>query len=101
GGFGGAKPFSNETAQAIDAEVLRIIGESHDEAKRLLVKHRRELDALVAALMERETLDEQEILDATGLPPAPPLETRPLPVEGAAEEETAGGVPTRGETQRA
>ncbi len=101
GGFGGAKPFSNETAQAIDAEVLRIIGESHDEAKRLLVKHRRELDALVAALMERETLDEQEILDATGLPPAPPLETRPLPVEGAAEEETARGVPTRGETQRA
>ena len=35
-GFGGDKPFSEETAEAIDAEVRRIIGDSHDEAKRLL-----------------------------------------------------------------
>jgi hypothetical protein len=36
-------------------------------------------DALVEALLERETLDEQEILEVTGLPPAPPLsETRNL-----------------------
>jgi len=83
GGFGGDKPFSDETAQAIDEEVLRIIGESHDEATRLLREHRRSLDALVAALMARETLDEREILEVTGLPPAPPLETRPLDVRSA------------------
>jgi cell division protease FtsH len=77
-GFGGDRPFSEETARVIDAEVLRIIGESHETALRLLREHRRELDALVAALLERETLDEQEILEVTGLPPAPPLETRPL-----------------------
>ncbi len=82
-GFGGEKPFSDETARIIDAEVLRIIGESHDEALRLLREHRRELDALVAALLERETLNEQEILEVTGLPPAPPLATRPLPVADA------------------
>ncbi len=78
-GFGGEKPFSDETARLIDAEVMRIIGESHDEALHLLKKHRRELDALVRALLARETLDEKEILEATGLPPAPPLETNPLP----------------------
>ena len=38
GGYGGEKPFSEETAEAIDAEVLKIIGESHEEAKRLLTR---------------------------------------------------------------
>ncbi len=77
-GFGGDRPFSEETARVIDAEVLRIIGESHETALRLLRQHRPQLDALVAALLEKETLDEKEILEVTGLPPAPPLETRPL-----------------------
>jgi cell division protease FtsH len=83
GGYGGAKPFSEETAAAIDAEVLKIIGESHDEARRLLNAHRQELDALVDALLARETLNEQEILEVTGLPPAPALETELVPIPGA------------------
>ncbi len=69
-GYGASKPFSDETARAIDLEVLRIISDSHDEAKRLLIAHRKELDALAAALLERETLDENEILEVTGLSPA-------------------------------
>lgn len=76
-GFGGAKPYSEETARLIDREILGIISDCHDEARRLLQDHRRELDQLVAALMERETLDEQAILAATGLPPAAALEDRP------------------------
>jgi cell division protease FtsH len=82
GGFGGEKPFSEETAKAIDAEVLKILRESHEEAKRLLQDHRRQLDALAQALVQKETLDEQEILKATGLPRAPALETGKLPVPG-------------------
>jgi cell division protease FtsH len=75
-GQDGARPFSEDTAQAIDAEVRRIIGECHDEARRLLTGHRQQLDALAKALLERETLDEQAILEVTGLPPAPPLAGR-------------------------
>ena len=78
-GFTGARPFSEETARAIDTEVRKIIGESHDEAKRLLTAHRKQLDALAEALLSRETLNEQEILEVTGLPPAPALETSMLP----------------------
>ncbi|HEX2438671.1 MAG TPA: ATP-dependent zinc metalloprotease FtsH [Methylomirabilota bacterium] len=74
-GYGGEKPFSEETARAIDAEVHRIIAEGHEEAKRLLAAHRKQLDALAVALVARETLSEQEILEVTGLPPAPPLDT--------------------------
>jgi cell division protease FtsH len=73
GGYAGDKPFSEATAEAIDAEVLRIITESHDEAKRLLTVHRKELDALAEALLARESLSEREILEVTGLPPAPAL----------------------------
>ena len=78
GGWGATKSFSEETARAIDAEVLKIIAESHEQARRLLTEHRRELDALAEALLARETLDEQAILEVTGLPPAPALETRKI-----------------------
>src|SRR5262249_26086188 len=44
-GFAGTRPFSEETARTIDAEVLRIINESHEEARRLLTEHRKQLDA--------------------------------------------------------
>ena len=88
GGYGGEKPFSEETSRTIDAEVLKIIGESHDEARRLLEAYRTQLDALAEALVTRETLDEQEILKVTGLPPAPTLETGKLPVPGEASKST-------------
>jgi cell division protease FtsH len=78
GGFGGEKAFSEQTAALIDAEVQRIIHGAHEEAKRLLREHRAALDGLVAALLRKETLSEQEILEATGLPPAPQLEGGPL-----------------------
>jgi cell division protease FtsH len=58
---------SEHTAQAIDDEVLRIIAECHDEARRLLRDHRKELDALANALLEKETLNEEEIVKVTGL----------------------------------
>jgi cell division protease FtsH len=72
-GYAARPPVSEDTARAIDAEVRRIIQESHDEAMRLLGEHRAELDALARALLERETLDQAEILEVTGLPPAPAL----------------------------
>jgi cell division protease FtsH len=74
---------SEETARAIHEEVLRIIDESHEEARRLLTKHRGELEALPRALLERETLDEEEILEVTGLPPAPPRENRKVQIPDA------------------
>jgi cell division protease FtsH len=81
-GYAGSRQFSEETAEAIDNEVLRIINESHEEARRQLSAHRKQLDALVEALLARETLNEHEIHEVTGLPAAPPLETGILPISG-------------------
>jgi cell division protease FtsH len=83
-GYVGERPFSEATAEAIDVEVRKIISESHDEAKQLLTSHRKQLDALAQALLSRETLNEEEILQVTGLPPAPPLETAILRVASKA-----------------
>ena len=74
-GYAGERQFSEKTAETIDAEVIKIIAESYDQAKRLLSAHRKQLDALAQALVARETLNEQEILEVTGLPRAPALET--------------------------
>jgi cell division protease FtsH len=67
-GFGLAgKPYGAAMADAIDAEVERLLKEAASEARRLLETHRRELDGLAAALLEHETLDEPAIRRATGL----------------------------------
>jgi cell division protease FtsH len=70
GSNSGANQFSEHTAQAIDDEVLRIIKECHVEARRLLQQHRNALNALAEALLQNETLNEEEIIEVTGLKPA-------------------------------
>jgi cell division protease FtsH len=65
--FGAEKPFSEQTAALVDAEVHRIINECHEQAKSLLRQHRAALDKLVVALLEKETLAEEEILKASGI----------------------------------
>jgi cell division protease FtsH len=65
--IGLARPYSESTATLIDAEVQRILQAAYDEATRLLSEHRHELDRLAEALLEHETLDEDRIVDVTGL----------------------------------
>ncbi len=79
--LGASRPYSEQTAQEIDAEVERIMQECYAEGVKLLREHRPKLDALAKALIERETLDEDEILKVTGLPRARALEALPLPVK--------------------
>ena len=61
------QPYSEATAELIDAEVRRIVEESHREADRLLAAHRDQLTALAQALLKAESLGASEILAATGL----------------------------------
>ena len=55
------KNMSNETAQAIDKEIRRIVEQGYDRAKALLKEHRSELETLALALLEYETLSGDEI----------------------------------------
>ena len=62
------QPYSEATSELIDAEIRRIVEESHREADRLLGLHREQLETLARALLKAESLDEREIREATGLP---------------------------------
>jgi cell division protease FtsH len=55
------KNMSNETAQAIDKEIRRIVEAGYDRAKHVLTEHRDELETLAKALLEYETLSGEEI----------------------------------------
>jgi cell division protease FtsH len=70
GPLGVQRPYSEATAQMIDDEVKRIADECMKDATRLLDEHRAELEALARALLEHDSLNEAEILQVTGLPPA-------------------------------
>jgi cell division protease FtsH len=59
--------YSEATAELIDAEIRRIVDECHRQADSLLEEHRDHLVSLAEALLEHESLDEQQIRAATGL----------------------------------
>lgn len=61
--MGHTRDFSEEVAAAIDEEVRAFIETAHQEAYDLLVANRESLDAIVVALMERETLQKEEIAE--------------------------------------
>src|SRR5579859_1223721 len=63
----GGKAYSESTAKTVDDEVERILQECYAEGVRLLRENRPALDRLANALLEHETLDEQEILRVTQL----------------------------------
>ena len=56
-----AREYSEATAQQIDAEIRAILDAAHDEAYKALNLNRAVLDELAKQLMERETLNQEEI----------------------------------------
>jgi cell division protease FtsH len=83
-GLGSGKPYSESTAKVVDDEIERILQECYTEGVRLLREHREPLDRLARALLEHETLDEQEILRVTQLAPAPRTNEAPIAAVPAA-----------------
>ena len=55
------RDYSDETARVIDEEVERILRVQEDRARELLTKHRRGLDLVAQALLERETIEGAEV----------------------------------------
>src|SRR5207302_1139414 len=54
------REVSERTAELVDTELKRLLGEAYEHARDILTKHRDQLDRLAAALLERETLDREE-----------------------------------------
>ncbi len=58
---GKAFGYSDEISKKIDLEVRKIIEGQYKDSKKILVKYRKALDELVLALLEKETLEQDEI----------------------------------------
>jgi cell division protease FtsH len=74
----GAPHPSPATEERVDVEVRRIVDEAEDEVTKLLERERPRLDALAEALLEHETLDQEDAYAAAGVTmpsarPAAPL----------------------------
>jgi cell division protease FtsH len=73
-GVDGRSPFvpatsevSEHTQQLVDEEVRRIVDDAHEQVVALLRENRDKLDSLAQALLEQETLDEDEAYAAAGV----------------------------------
>jgi cell division protease FtsH len=59
--FAAQPDYSEQVAFEIDNEVRRMIDQAHDEALEILQEQRQKLDQMAALLIERETIDKEDV----------------------------------------
>jgi cell division protease FtsH len=60
------RDFSEETAAAIDEEVRKLVDTAYIRAKEVLVNNRKVLDEIAQMLIEKETVDAEELQEILG-----------------------------------
>lgn len=82
---------SDKTAAEVDAEIMRVLREAYEEAKKLLSENREALDRIAEHLIEKETITGKEFMkifrEVKGIPE--PEEKKPETAEPVQEQETA------------
>ena len=63
----GASDVSTQTRQLVDDEVRHMIEQAHEQVTQLMSARRTQLDALATALLQRETLEQDEVYAAAGI----------------------------------
>jgi len=80
------REISDRTAQLVDEEVKSILTHAYTEAGRILKERRAALDRLAAALLERETLEREQVEMVVAGQPLPPYVPPPAPTPRAESE---------------
>ncbi len=70
-GYGLSKKYSNDTTWLIDKAVKRIIDENYERTKVLLTENKDKLIELAECLLEKEVLNNKELIGILGEPPYP------------------------------
>jgi len=83
--------YSQETAKRIDAEISAIIDSCYKRGEHILSENRDKLDILAENLLEKETLDAQEVYDLLGLEPQETHSFKPKGETGAESPESVDG----------
>ena len=87
--LGHERPYAEGTQQVIDQEVTRLLTEAEDTARGLLSENRGALDAVIAALLEKETISGEELAEIVGRSQGPA--NGPQPVVGDASTNSRAG----------
>ncbi|MGE5093248.1 MAG: ATP-dependent zinc metalloprotease FtsH [Bacillota bacterium] len=85
--FGQRREISERTAEMVDDEIKRLLDEAHTRARSILTENRPLLDRIAATLLERETIDREDMeklvndlpLPPRTLPPSEPAAPTPAP----------------------
>ncbi|XP_017006681.2 mitochondrial inner membrane m-AAA protease component paraplegin [Drosophila takahashii] len=68
-GSGGKKPFSRAMESLIDNEARHVVASAYQTTEGILATHRDKLEKLAEALLEKETLDYDQVVELIGPPP--------------------------------
>jgi cell division protease FtsH len=71
------RDYSEEVAQAIDEEVRGIMDRNYDRAQQILTTNRETMDRVVEVLMQRETIEREELLQLMQGAAIQPVEDKP------------------------
>ena len=93
------RDYSEDTAREIDNEVRTLMNECHERARQVLTAHTEELHKVAKALLERETLDAEDIKILLNDGTLPPLKRNSTGANGAAKPAEASGESPSGESK--
>jgi cell division protease FtsH len=77
--FGSRREVSEQMAQMVDGEVKRLLDEAYVKAMELLNEHRDLLERITEALLDRETIDREDLALLDKNQPLPPRASPPPP----------------------
>ncbi|HYT71201.1 MAG TPA: ATP-dependent zinc metalloprotease FtsH [Gemmatimonadales bacterium] len=93
------REVSERTAELVDTEVKRVLTDAYEQARNILADYRAALDRLAATLLERETLDREEVeavVAGKTLPPVAPAAPPPVAADGGQKEKAPARGPVLG-----
>ena len=61
--YGRQQDYSDEVASSIDEEVRNLLNDAHVIAGKILKKFKKQMDAMVKELMEKETLNKNDVAE--------------------------------------
>ncbi len=94
--FSQRRSVSEQMAETVDAEIKRLIDEAYEKARTILAANRPLLDLMADTLLERETLDRDEINTLSRGEPLPPRVMPQPPFAQQAPKSAAKPVPAPG-----
>ena len=61
--YGRQQDYSDEVASSIDDEVRKLLNDAHIIAGKILKKFKKQMDAMVKLLIEKETINKDEVAE--------------------------------------